>query len=139
VIDSLGPDYIILHVGIDQQHRGVELIKVEWEPLPHVLDAEQALLQGAPQLHDDKPGNVSVRIFVNEGEPIRSLLTDYRIEIAKKTKMGDPTSLRLLTYIDKLLSAFPGFAPEKIIREATLKCIELAINRIQQNMRNSHL
>lgn len=45
----------------------IDLIKVEWEPLPYVLDPEEALKEGAPQIHDDKPGNISVRIFVNEG------------------------------------------------------------------------
>ncbi|MGZ3614247.1 MAG: molybdopterin-dependent oxidoreductase, partial [Thermodesulfobacteriota bacterium] len=58
----------------------VNLIKVEWEPLPHVLDPEQALLEGAPQIHDDKPGNVSVRIFVNEGNVERALAESYLVE-----------------------------------------------------------
>jgi len=57
----------------------VDLIKVEWEPLPHVLDPEQALLEGAPQLHDDKPGNVSVRIFVNEGNVDLALSESYLV------------------------------------------------------------
>ena len=29
----------------------LELIHVEWEPLPVVVDAEQAIIDGAPQLH----------------------------------------------------------------------------------------
>jgi CO/xanthine dehydrogenase Mo-binding subunit/aerobic-type carbon monoxide dehydrogenase small subunit (CoxS/CutS family) len=58
----------------------VDLIKVEWEPLPHVLDPEQALLEGAPLLHDEKPGNVSVRIFVNEGDVDRVLAHSYLVE-----------------------------------------------------------
>ncbi|MEW6666717.1 MAG: molybdopterin-dependent oxidoreductase [Thermodesulfobacteriota bacterium] len=58
----------------------VDLIKVEWEPLPHVLDAEQALLEGAPLLHEDKPGNVSVRIFVDEGEVDRALAESCLVE-----------------------------------------------------------
>jgi len=58
----------------------VDLIRVEWEPLPYVLDAEQALLEGAPLLHEDKPGNVSVRIFVDEGEVERALSESYLVE-----------------------------------------------------------
>ena len=58
----------------------VDLIKVEWEPLPHVLDPEEALREGAPQLHDDKPGNVSVRIFVDEGNVDRALAESYLVE-----------------------------------------------------------
>ena len=61
--------------AIDEEiaQEAVDLIKVEWEPLPYVLDPEKALLDGAPQLHEDKPGNVSVRIFVNEGNVEQAL------------------------------------------------------------------
>jgi aerobic-type carbon monoxide dehydrogenase small subunit (CoxS/CutS family) len=58
----------------------VDLIKVEWEPLPYVLDPEKALLDGAPQLHEDKSGNVSVRIFVNEGDVDRALAGSYLVQ-----------------------------------------------------------
>lgn len=58
----------------------VDLIKVEWEPLPYVLDPEEALLEGAPQLHEDKPGNISVRIFVNEGNVEKALSESYLVE-----------------------------------------------------------
>ncbi len=68
--------------AIDEEtaQEAVDLIKVEWEPLPHILDAEQALLEGAPQLHDDKPGNVSVRIFVNEGDVDQALADSYLMQ-----------------------------------------------------------
>ncbi len=68
--------------AIDEEiaQEAVDLIKVEWEPLPYVLDPEEALLEGAPQLHDDKPGNVSVRIFVNEGNVEKALSESSLVE-----------------------------------------------------------
>ncbi len=36
----------------------LELIKVDWEPLPAVVDAEKATQPGAPQLHENAPNNV---------------------------------------------------------------------------------
>jgi len=68
--------------AIDEEiaQEAVDLIKVEWEPLPYVLDPEEALLDGAPQLHEDKPGNVSVRIFVNEGNVEQALSESYLVE-----------------------------------------------------------
>jgi 4-hydroxybenzoyl-CoA reductase subunit alpha len=68
--------------AIDEEvaQEAVDLIKVDWEPLPSVLDPEQALLDGAPLLHDDKPNNVSVRIFVNEGEVERALAESHLVE-----------------------------------------------------------
>ncbi len=37
------------------------LVEVEYEPLPAVVDAEEALKPDAPQLHADAPGNVAFR------------------------------------------------------------------------------
>jgi carbon-monoxide dehydrogenase large subunit len=34
------------------------LIDVDWEPLPVVVDVEEAVAEGAPQLHENAPGNV---------------------------------------------------------------------------------
>jgi LuxR family maltose regulon positive regulatory protein len=44
-----------------------------------------------------------VRIFVDEGEPIRLLIADYRMQIEKKRSDQD---LKLIGYTDKLLAAF---------------------------------
>ena len=35
----------------------LDLIDVNYEPLPVVTETEKALAAGAPQLHDDAPGN----------------------------------------------------------------------------------
>ncbi len=37
---------------------GVDLVRIDWEPLPAVVDQERALEPGAPQLDEDAPGNV---------------------------------------------------------------------------------
>lgn len=37
----------------------LELIEVEYEVLPAVVDQEEAMKEGAPQLHEDVPGNIA--------------------------------------------------------------------------------
>ncbi|MDA8189042.1 MAG: xanthine dehydrogenase family protein molybdopterin-binding subunit [Dehalococcoidales bacterium] len=64
----------------DIAREALDLIQVDFEPLPWVLDAEEALLEGAPQIHQDKPGNISVRIFVDEGEVDRALEESYLVQ-----------------------------------------------------------
>ena len=60
---------------------------------------KQALTLGEPEGF--------VRSFVDEGKPMRLLLLDYQSTIKKQIGSGvDSEFLRLLTYIDKLLSAF---------------------------------
>jgi carbon-monoxide dehydrogenase large subunit len=42
----------------EQAVDALELIRVDWEPLPTVVDAEKATQPGAPQLHENAPNNV---------------------------------------------------------------------------------
>jgi 4-hydroxybenzoyl-CoA reductase subunit alpha len=43
----------------DTAWEALDLIKVEYEPLPAVFDPEEAMKEGAPLLYDDKPRNIS--------------------------------------------------------------------------------
>ncbi len=42
----------------EQAMDALEAIRVDWEPLPAVVDVEKALAPGAPQLHENAPNNV---------------------------------------------------------------------------------
>ena len=46
-----------------------ELVDVDYEPLPAVVDMEQAAEAGAPQLYDELPRNIAVQL-VDEGDPL---------------------------------------------------------------------
>ncbi|MFH1123594.1 MAG: molybdopterin cofactor-binding domain-containing protein, partial [Pseudomonadota bacterium] len=43
----------------DTAWEALDLIRVDYEPLPAVFDPEEAMKEGAPLLYDDKPGNIS--------------------------------------------------------------------------------
>ena len=47
----------------------LELIDIDYEPLPHVVTVAEALRPGAPQLHPGVPSNVVVESTVRAGEP----------------------------------------------------------------------
>lgn len=46
----------------------LKLIKVEYEVLPAVFEPMEALLEGAPQLHEEWPGNVAINVDINYGD-----------------------------------------------------------------------
>jgi len=46
-----------------------ELVEVEYEPMPAVTDIEAAIADGAPQLHDDAPGNKAFTWALVTGDP----------------------------------------------------------------------
>jgi carbon-monoxide dehydrogenase large subunit len=47
----------------------LDRIEIDYEPLPHVVDAEQALAPGAPRLHESVTGNLLVGSISKAGDP----------------------------------------------------------------------
>jgi len=52
-----------------QAEDALELINVDYEPLPAVVNAEAAFQTGAPQLHEDAPNNQAFHWVVTGGDP----------------------------------------------------------------------
>ena len=48
--------------------KALHLIEVEYEVLPHVLTAEDAMAEGAPVLHENRPGNIVSSFGVSFGD-----------------------------------------------------------------------
>src|SRR5712691_7984927 len=44
-------------------------VVVDWEPLPAVTDPFRAMAKGAPQIHDDAPGNIEHQTTIKAGDP----------------------------------------------------------------------
>jgi CO/xanthine dehydrogenase Mo-binding subunit len=51
----------------DIAEEALDLIEVDWEPLPGVFDAEEAMVDGAPLVHDDKPNNIAMHLDLERG------------------------------------------------------------------------
>ena len=52
----------------EQAYAALPLVQVEYEPLPFVVDAEEALKDGAPQLHAEAPNNLCVHFPIGDKE-----------------------------------------------------------------------
>ena len=48
--------------------RALRLIKVEYEEYPFVLDVQEAMKEGAPQLHEEFPGNILKHTQIRSGD-----------------------------------------------------------------------
>src|SRR6266567_2423119 len=59
---------------------GASLVEADYEPLPAVVDAEEALRAGAPQLHEDAPGNVAFRWKAGVGD-VDKAFTDSPVKV----------------------------------------------------------
>jgi 4-hydroxybenzoyl-CoA reductase subunit alpha len=63
-------DKVAAVAAIDEEtvYKALKLIKVEYEILPPVFDPVEALQEGAPQIHDEYPGNINAEIHQNFGD-----------------------------------------------------------------------
>lgn len=55
-------------VDLETALEAVSLIKVDYEELPVVLTIEDAMAEGAPQLHDEYPGNICAEVHQEFGD-----------------------------------------------------------------------
>jgi len=55
-------------VDLETARKAVELIKVEYEKLPAVFTIEDAMAEGAPQLHEKYPGNICAEVHQEFGD-----------------------------------------------------------------------
>ena len=63
-------DKVAAVAAVDEEtaYKALKLIKVDYEVLPAVFDAFEALKEGAPQIFEEYPGNVNTEIHQNFGD-----------------------------------------------------------------------
>jgi aerobic carbon-monoxide dehydrogenase large subunit len=68
------PVTVVLAETLAQARDAAELVQVDYEPLPAVIDAKVALGEGAPQLHDAAPGNICFRFARGDDAGVRQII-----------------------------------------------------------------
>jgi carbon-monoxide dehydrogenase large subunit len=63
------PVAVVVAANRYQAEDAAELVGVSYEPLPAVVDPEEAQHPGAPQLHPEVPGNVMAHVPIRVGDP----------------------------------------------------------------------
>ncbi len=75
---------------LDIALKAVELITVEYEILPAVFTVEDAMKEGAPQLHETSPGNLCAEVHQEFGDVAKGLEeSDIVITTSMKNKRQD--------------------------------------------------
>src|SRR3954449_9849419 len=68
----------------EQAVDALELIQVDWEPLPAVVDAEKATQPGAPQLHENAPNNIVFEWSVGDKDGTDAAFADAEITLSQR-------------------------------------------------------
>jgi len=74
-------DKVAAVAALDEEtvYKALKLIKVDYEILPAVFDPEEAIKEGAPQIHDEYPRNVNVEIHQNFGDVEKAFKEAYHV------------------------------------------------------------
>ena len=64
-----------------QAYDALDAIRVDYEPLPLVLDARSALKPGAPQLHDAVPGNLNQYVSYGDKEATLQAMEEAEVVV----------------------------------------------------------
>ncbi len=67
-----------------QAYDALAFIKVDYEPLPVVTTAEQALAQGAPQLHESVPGNFCASVEYGDKAATEKAISESEVVIKQR-------------------------------------------------------
>jgi len=62
----------------------LRLIEVDWEPLPAVVDVEEAVAEGAPQLHENAASNVVMDWHCGDAEATERALAEADVVIEQR-------------------------------------------------------
>lgn len=57
----------------------LELIEVEYDPLPAVFDPEEAMKEGAPLIHEAYPHNINIHVHIEVGEVDKAFQESYLV------------------------------------------------------------
>jgi carbon-monoxide dehydrogenase large subunit len=67
-----------------QARDAIEAIRVDWEPLPAVVDAEKATQPGAPQLHENAPNNEVFTWTVGDKDGTEKAFEDAEVVVKQR-------------------------------------------------------
>jgi carbon-monoxide dehydrogenase large subunit len=68
----------------EQARDALDAIKVDWEPLPAVVDMEKAIADGAPQLHENAPNNIVFVWPVGDKEGTDQAIADAEVVVRQR-------------------------------------------------------
>ena len=77
---------VVVAESSQQAYDAVAAIKVDYEPLPVVIDAESALKPDAPQLHDTVPNNLNVHASYGDKEATERAIANAEVVVKQKLR-----------------------------------------------------
>ncbi len=67
----------------------INLIKVDYQPLPAIFDAEESIKDGAPLIHNDFKNNINIHVKIEVGNVEKGFAESYLVSEERFTSNGE--------------------------------------------------
>ena len=121
----------------DIAEEACELIKVDYEELPGVFDPEEAMKEGAPQIHDYVKNNISVEYHWNFGDVDKGFSESYLVRQDRfktpRTTHGylEPPAIVAYYYPAGYITVWPSKQSPYFIYRHLAACFKLPLNKVR--------
>lgn len=117
--------------------KALKLIKVEYEILPFVMDQEEAIKEGAPVIHDERPNNIVSDFGITVGDPDKVFKNadkiykgQYETQIVQHCQMETHNAMAKIDEKGRMLIITSTQIPH-IVRRIVSKACNLPIGKIR--------
>ena len=120
-----------------QAEDGARAVQVEYEPLPAVVDAAEALADGAPSLHENAPGNLAYRVERRGGDVEAAFDRAARVVRARARHSRiaavamEPRGLLAVPQADGELTVYVSHQAPHALRSQIAAAVELPEHRVR--------
>ena len=114
----------------------LELIRVEYEPLPAVFDPEEAMSEGAPLIHNQYPNNINIHVHIEVGDVEKALKEAYLVREDTFRAAGEAYAMMepyavLAHYHNGYLDMWMPNAGPHVRAKALSNLLKIPLNRVR--------
>ena len=115
----------------------LELIKVDYEPLPAVFDPFEAMAEGAPQIHDEYPRNICAEVHQEFGEVAPAfekcdyIRTDKFVNKRQDAAFIEPHSSTGVYDLNGILTLYSGTQVPHYVQRTVAMVTGLPVGRVR--------
>ncbi|RLA85271.1 MAG: aldehyde oxidase, partial [Deltaproteobacteria bacterium] len=133
----VGEDVVAV-AAVDEETamEALELIRVEYEPLPAVFDPEEAMQEGAPLIHEEFPRNINIHVHIEVGDVDKAFKEAYLVREDTFRAAGEAYAMMepyavVAHYHDGYLDLWCPNAGPHVRAKALSNLLGLPLNRVR--------
>ncbi|OQX66139.1 MAG: aldehyde oxidase [Desulfococcus sp. 4484_242] len=114
----------------------LSLIKVDYEPLPAVFDPEEAMQEGAPQIHEAYQNNINIHVHIDVGDVDRAMAEAFLVREDTFKAAGEAYAMMepyavVASYANGFLDLWMPNAGPHVRAKALSNLLKMPLNRVR--------